>query len=349
MANHARDNDELRRSAAQSAALLNARNAARRDARGADGYGYEPNPRQRRASQQPQQRRGGGQQQPQRGGGQQQETAAEFVKRNSVYVISVAGVVIIVLLMLLFIRACGPSKTVAEVETEEGYVSPYDWSKLDRTNDRYAYVVNGQTRSRLGIDVSENNHWIDWNAVKNDGIDFVMIRLGYRGATEGDLYLDDSFEANLEGAKAAGVDCGVYFFSQATSVDEAVEEANYVLEHLNGTKLEYPIAFDSEEVAVGEQGPRTSGLSNDEMTVIAEAFCNRVEQAGYSAMVYGNRYDMARYSYEHMEKRNLWWAEYDVSEPSAQIDVIMWQYSNGGEVAGIETYVDMNIDLSNVL
>lgn len=270
------------------------------------------------------------------------------MRRNAVYVLSVVAIVAIVALMLVLLRPSGTQEEQPAVE-EDVFVDPYNWENLDRTDGRYRYVVDGQVKSRLGIDVSENQHDIDWNAVAADGIEFAMIRLGYRGATVGDMYVDEYFEANLEGAKAAGIDCGVYFFSQAKTVDEAVAEANFVMGKLAGRKLEYPIAFDSEEAVMGTEEARTSGLDEETMTAIAEAFCASVEKAGYRTLVYGNVHDLSRYHYENMQARDLWWAEYGVPSPTAQIDIVMWQYSNSGNVAGIETAVDMDIDLSGAL
>ena len=258
-------------------------------------------------------------------------------------------VVAIVAVGLVALRAFLPSSTQGDVDEETNYVSPYDWTKLDRTDGRYSNVVDGQVKSRLGIDVSESQQDIDWSAVASDGIEFAMVRLGYRGSTEGDLYLDAHYWDNLDGARKAGIDCGVYFFSQACTVDEAVEEADFVLQHLNGTSLEYPIAFDSEVVALGVGQSRTANLDNDTMTAIFQAFCNRVEAAGYRSMVYGNAYDLARYHYKDLKSESIWWAEYGSPTARAGIDISMWQYSNGGAVAGISTAVDMNIDLSNVL
>lgn len=229
------------------------------------------------------------------------------------------------------------------------YVSPYDWNNVVRENGRWYYVVNGQVKSRLGIDVSENQNEIDWDLVADDGIDFAIIRLGYRGSTTGELYLDAHYWDNLDGARAAGLDCGLYFFSQAVNEEEAREEADFVLTYLNGTSLEYPIAFDSEEVVPGVGKARTAGLSRDQMTAIAEAFCQRIEAAGYTTMVYGNAGDMSRYRRTEMKKRQLWWAEYGSPMPLARIDIVMWQYSNEGEVNGISTIVDMNMDLRGVL
>ena len=273
----------------------------------------------------------------------------QFIRRNSVYILSVVAVILIIALMLVFLRGCVPQQGEPASEENTAYISPYDWTKLDRSDGRYAYIEADQVKSRLGIDVSENQQEIDWQAVADDGIQFAMIRLGYRGATEGDLYLDGYYQDYLAGAKEAGIDRGIYFFSQAQTVEEAVEEADFVLENLKGEKLEYPIAFDSEEAVLGLEEPRTSGLDDNTMTAIAEAFCNRVEAAGYRSLVYGNYADLSRFHYASMEDHDLWWAEYDAPVPTAQIDIIMWQYSNSGQVAGISTAVDMDIDLSAAL
>lgn len=274
-------------------------------------------------------------------------TLGEFIVSNITYILSAAAVAVIALLLIFGVRAF--SGVMAPAPEGEGeYASPYDWSKLDRSTDHYAYVVNGQVKSRLGVDVSEYDHEIDWNAVASDGIDFAIIRLGYRGATEGDLYLDDYYEQNFADAKAAGLDRGVYFFSQAANTQEAVEEADFVLANLNGASLEYPIAFDFEPVnGVGET--RAGGLSSEELTAIADAFCDRIEAAGYRTLVYGNGHDLKSYDVDATTGRDIWWAEYDVEAPSHYLNITLWQYTSLGDVAGIGGGADMNIDLSGVV
>ncbi len=274
-----------------------------------------------------------------------QQTLGEFIGNNIVYILSVLAVALIVLLLVFGVRAFSD---LTSGQNPDEYVSPYDWSKIDNSTDHYAYVVNGEVKSRLGIDVSEYDHEIDWNAVANDGIEFAIIRLGYRGATEGDLYLDEYYEQNLSGAKAAGLDCGVYFFSQAITTEEAIEEADFVLANLNGASLEYPIAYDFESVS-GVGSTRTNGLSNEELTAIADAFCDRIEQGGYRTLVYGNSRDLRSYDVDATTGRGIWWAEYGVDSPSHWLDIVMWQYASDGHVQGMSTGVDMNLDLSNVL
>ena len=126
----------------------------------------------------------------------------------------------------------------------------YDWSGLSEENGRYQYTAPDGTQALAGVDVSTYNGDIDWAAVKADGISFAMIRLGFRGYGEtGNLVLDDKFQQNIQGATQAGLDVGVYFFSQAVTVDEAVEEAEYVLDALEWDSITYPVVFDLEQVA----------------------------------------------------------------------------------------------------
>lgn len=276
----------------------------------------------------------------------------DFIRRNSTYILSVCAVVVIAVLMITFLKAFSPVPTGIEATVEqliEHEKPPIDWDNLDNSTDRYRYSIDGQVVSTIGIDVSEYQHEIDWNAVAGDGIDFAMIRLGYRGATGGELYLDEQYEANIDGAKKAGVGCGVYFFSQARTTDEAIEEADYVLKNLNGIKLEYPIAFDSEEAVMGIDAPRTADLDPKEMSAIAEAFCDRLRDAGYKTIIYGNYFDLARYDFDELEHYEIWWAEYDALVPDVNTEISMWQYANSGQISGIDYAVDMNIDFFGTL
>ena len=273
----------------------------------------------------------------------------EFVRQNIVYIISVVFVIALVTAGIFALRAYLGADTTNGDGTPATYTSPYDWSKLELVDGRYRYVVDGQVKSRTGIDVSSYQEAIDWNAVAADGIDFAYIRVGYRGVTEGGLYLDDWYWENIEGAKAAGIDCGAYFFSQAISVEEAIEEADFTLSYLEGISLECPIVFDAEIYLPKTGTARSIHLSNDEMTAIAQAFCERVEAAGYQAMIYGNAGDLGRYNSDLLARYPVWWAEYDHSHPSETMDIVMWQYGNQGSVAGINTNVDMSVDVSGVL
>lgn len=228
-----------------------------------------------------------------------------------------------------------------EPPTEASYVSPYTWSNLKNEGGRFWYYKNDERVSRTGIDVSEHNREIDWAAVAADGIEFAFIRVGNRGYTKGDLYVDPYFFTNIEQAEAAGIKCGVYFFSQAITEAEAHEEAEFVLNILDGRALEYPVAFDHEPVE--DSAGRANHLTSQEMTVITETFCERIENGGYRSMVYGNKQDISRVDNAVLSRFEVWFAEYESAIPSAQFDFSIWQYSSSGAVVGIETPVDMNI------
>lgn len=241
--------------------------------------------------------------------------------------------------------------------------SPYIWSHLSWSGDRLSYTEDGQTVSRLGVDVSDHQGFIDWEAVAADGIDFAMVRLGYRGYTEGALNRDAYAAYNLEGAEAAGLEVGAYFFSQATSVDEAREEAAFVLELLGGRALEMPVAFDHEPI-VGVAG-RANDVDSTTLAACAAAFCETLEDAGYATMVYGNDQDLARFIstdsavlsdasssaqalVDALGGREVWFAAYGATIPQTSFIFRMWQYTNTGTVAGIDTSVDLNILLPAV-
>ena len=205
---------------------------------------------------------------------------------------------------------------------------------------RVTYEKDGQ-RSKTGIDVSSYQKDIDWQAVAADGIDFVILRLGRRGYTEGGLFLDDAFELNLQGALDAGLEAGVYFFSQAVTPAEAEEEADYILDVLSGRELTYPVAFDWESIP--DDDARTDGLSGEMMTRCAAAFCKRIEDAGYRPAVYFNQTQgYLHYDLRELTDYKLWLAEYDTA-PDFYYFFDLWQYSRTGQVDGIQGDVDLDL------
>lgn len=223
-------------------------------------------------------------------------------------------------------------------------LNPYDRSGFSVDGrGRVAYEKNGQP-AKTGVDVSTYQKEIDWQAVAGDGIDFAILRLGYRGYTEGGLFMDSTFETNLRGALDAGLDVGVYFFSQAITPEEAEEEANYVLSVVEGYDIRYPIAFDWEPISPGSNA-RTDGLDNDTLTRCAGAFCAKVKEAGYRPAVYFNQsLGYLRYDLRELTEYNLWLAEYG-SQPDFYYHFDLWQYSHTGQVAGIQGDVDLDLDL----
>lgn len=162
----------------------------------------------------------------------------------------------------------------------------YDWDRLSVDEQRLSYDTE-EFRSKLGVDVSYFQGEIDWEKVKADGIDFAMIRLGYRGYGTGNIVIDDQFTENINGALAAGLEVGVYFFSQAVNVQEAKREAETVLSMLSSYPITMPVAYDLE--IVSENGSRTQKLSAAAMTENAAVFCRIVEAEGYEAVYYASK------------------------------------------------------------
>ncbi|MBQ8614306.1 MAG: glycoside hydrolase family 25 protein [Ruminiclostridium sp.] len=255
---------------------------------------------------------------------------------------------------------------LSEISIEHGKISFYDssvgyswtpilegiakneYKKENFTIDnrgRLSYIEDGESSSYFGIDVSSYQGDIDWQLVKEDNVEFAFLRIGYRGyGEEGKLCPDEKFVDNYSGAHDAGIDLGIYFFSQATSVDEAVEEANYVLSLLEGRTLEYPIVFDWETVQTGdpEDIPRTEDVMPQTLTLSAIAFCETIRDAGYDAMIYTNKkLATIKYDMRQLQDYPVWLAYYD-TELNYCYDFDIWQYGTG-QVDGIEGEVDINI------
>lgn len=222
-------------------------------------------------------------------------------------------------------------------------VCPYDPDLFRKNENGVVTYESKQYTSQFGIDVSRYQGNIDWKQVKQAGVDFAIMRLGYRGYGSGALVMDPYFEKNITEARQAGIKVGVYFFSQAITAEEGAEEARYALDALKGRKLDYPIVFDWEPYD-SSLNPRTEGLSDEILTQCAVAFCETVKEAGYQPMVYSN----LSYFYLHFDLSKLteypfWLAQYN-EKPSFYYHFDIWQY---GElpVPGIQGNVDMNVQL----
>lgn len=191
----------------------------------------------------------------------------------------------------------------------------------------------------IGVDVSYWQGEINWPLVKAAGMEFAMIRLGWRGNTEGNIGEDSTAAVNYRGAKDAGMQVGGYFFSQAVTAEEAVEEAEFVLEMIKDWKMDMPIVFDWEDAG----GTRPIGMDPRTLTDCAKAFCETIENAGYEAMVYTN-WNQAFYDLylEELSEYGLWLAMYE-AEMEFPYKIDMWQYSCTGSVPGVEGPVDLNI------
>lgn len=195
--------------------------------------------------------------------------------------------------------------------------------------------------TRKGIDVSRFQGKINWKKVANDGVEYAYIRLGYRGYGSGKIVLDDTYEYNLENANAAGLDTGVYFFTEAISEREGIEEAEFVLENLEGQNINLPIVLDVEESASSDS--RTKDLTKEQRTDAVIAFCERIKKAGHEVMIYGNTKSfLIMMDMERLEEYDKWFAyyKYPLRFP---YKMKMWQYTSSGTVDGIEGGVDINI------
>ncbi len=213
----------------------------------------------------------------------------------------------------------------------------------DGTPGERVRYVGADYATRWGIDVSNHQGSIDWDALKEQGIEFAYLRIGLRGYGEaGTLYTDRSFESYYAGAKAAGIDVGVYMFSQATSLREAADEALYALRLLGGRELDLPVYYDWESV----QSDDSRTADNDELllTAQARAFCALIKAGGYDAGVYMNRQQgYYRYDLRSLTDYKLWIADYgDYPDFYYRFDV--WQYDDEATMDGIGQIVDLNVE-----
>lgn len=215
----------------------------------------------------------------------------------------------------------------------------FDFKNLKLNGEFYSYEDENYT-SVIGIDVSQHQREIDFKKVKDAGVEFVFIRVGYRGYTEGKIYLDNYFEEYYKQAKDAGLKIGFYFFSQAINEKEAIEEAEFVLKNIRDKRFDLPIVYDYEDASpIG----RISLLTREERTKNAIAFLERINRNNYKSMLYTSLYWM-RYCYvlEDVMHYDIWYAQY-YDYPQYPHPFTIWQYSELGVVDGIENNVDLNL------
>ena len=252
-----------------------------------------------------------------------------------------------VLMLILFLD---PKPVFAErYYGEDGYGSEetgYDLSNHLREDcwewdgSFISYQEEGFT-STVGVDVSKWNGEIDWDSLREQGIEFAVIRVGFRGYETGDLVLDDRFYEYMDGASAAGLQIGVYFYSQAIDEEEAVEEANFVINNIAGYYVSLPVYFDTEEVRMGES--RTDIMATANYTLNAEAFCRTIEDQGYRAGVYAsNEWIRRNLELSRLIDYEIWYAQYNTT-PGRDYGFDMWQYTAQGDLDGCDTYLDMNV------
>lgn len=226
-------------------------------------------------------------------------------------------------------------------------ISPYlpkhefDFTKLVCQSDIMKYYEEGKQTSFVGTDISKYQDYVDFVKLKKAGVDFVMLRVGARGYGSGQLVLDEYFTDNIKRATDAGLDVGVYFFSQAVNEAEAVEEANMVLQNIKDYQITYPVAFDMEYIA--NDTSRIDNLSKTEKTTITKTFLDTIKNAGYIPMIYGNKEWLIKYV--DMSKLTAYdvWLSQQQDIPDYPYKFSMWQYSNSGTLDGIAGYANLNI------
>ncbi|MBP3510293.1 S-layer homology domain-containing protein [Oscillibacter sp.] len=219
-------------------------------------------------------------------------------------------------------------------------------------NGRLTYI-GGDFDTRFGIDVSAyqnrasgESKTIDWDAVRDDGVEFVMVRVGLRGTSTGELHADEYYAQNIDGAMAAGLETGVYFFAQAITVEEAIEEADFVIELLKDHEIDGPVAYDWE---MHDSSYRVYGTPPEMATACAIAFCERIKEAGYTPMIYAGQYvSYIKYDQGAIAPYLSWYPEYksESSEklyPTFYYQMDYWQFSSNCYVNGIGGRVDGNL------
>ena len=264
-------------------------------------------------------------------------TKSELLKA----LIIVATIVIISSIIFLIYKAyLFDNKYSGLGSSKEIPLNDFNLSKLKNDKNGYMCYEDDRYKSRLLIDVSSHNGEIDWDKVKGAGIDGVMIRLGYRGYGDATIVEDDCFQKNIAGAKDAGLKVGVYFFSQATTPEEAIEEAEYVTKKIWGRGVTLPVAFDMEPFMGNERFINHDIKSKTEM---ADAFLKVISKFGYEPILYGNPTWLTNdVDISKLTEYPVWLAHYTFSTewPYA---FRMWQFTSQGRVSGINGDVDLNL------
>jgi len=210
-----------------------------------------------------------------------------------------------------------------------------------------AYHNNdGEKISHVGVDLSYHNEKVDWDElVNNSPVEFVMLRCGYRGTTEGGLIEDEKFNEYASAANEKNIPLGVYFFSQAISEEEAISEAEFVIKLIEDFDISYPVAFDTEYVNDDESRFNKEDLSREELTKITVAFLKRIEEEGYFPMIYASEnWIRRRLIIEDLADYDFWVPQYN-EENDFLYDFTIWQYTESGAIPGVSGACDINISM----
>lgn len=273
-------------------------------------------------------------------------------KRMLWLAVALAGVLILLVLLLLLMPRPSQAETPVET-TQETTAAPTTQSWAPKINAFSAddfelvdgYMTCTTAPAMLGVDVCSYQGQIDWQQVAAAGVEYAIIRVGGRGwGPEGKLYTDEYAQINYDGAKAAGLQVGTYFFSQATTVEEAQEEAQYVLQIMDGWELEMPVVFDWEQIPTWtDPESRTAEMDARTVTDCTVAFCEQIRAAGYTPMFYTNTHQYETFLYAtEVDSYGVWAAQYS-DRLTFPYYLNMWQYTDSGTVPGIEGEVDLNL------
>lgn len=231
--------------------------------------------------------------------------------------------------------------------TEWAVISPYipknnyDFTKIVSDKNDFRYLEDGRKLSFLGTDISKYQQDVDFYQLKDAGIDFVMLRVGARGYGTGKIKIDDYFFNNIQKATEAGLDIGVYFFSQAITEQEAIEEANIVIQNLAGYAIQYPVAFDMEYI--DNDTARVEVLSKDDKTKVTKAFLDTIKAAGYRPMIYGDKeWLLKRIDLSKLIDYEVWLSQ-EKEVPNYPYQFSMWQYNTSAKINGINGLADLNM------
>ena len=285
--------------------------------------------------------------------------------RKTLFLGATALLVVVIIVISAVMLARGPRTSSVELLEKDGNTAKVnDMYEGDMTIPYYDIrtrnynpedfeekngVVTYAGDSFVGINVSQKAGEIDWNAVAESGVEFAMIRVGYRGNDKGRISLDSNFEANITGATEAGLPVGVYFYSKAVTDTEAEEEANFVLEQIRPYQMTYPVAifweYDRKDSGEVDEKSRTVRCNGDQVTGFIQTFLKKIKTVGYKTAFYADK----KMGYESLDlsrltDHDMWYAEYQPA-PSFYYDYKMWQYTKDGEVPGISKPVPITISL----
>ncbi len=285
--------------------------------------------------------------------------------RKTLFLGATALLVVVIIVISAVMLARGPRTSSVELLEKDGNTAkvndmyegdmtiPYYDIRTSNYNPEDFEEKNGVVTyagdSFVGINVSQKAGEIDWNAVAESGVEFAMIRVGYRGNDKGRISLDSNFEANITGATEAGLPVGVYFYSKAVTDTEAEEEANFVLEQIRPYQMTYPVAifweYDRKDSGEVDEKSRTVRCNGDQVTGFIQTFLKKIKTVGYKTAFYADK----KTGYESLDlsrltDHDMWYAEYQPA-PSFYYDYKMWQYTKDGEVPGISKPVPITISL----